>query len=66
MISPPNEDNLITPGDLILIYLDIKRQYLVQAAEKLNLSSDLGNMDLSETVKNTTVLDLQLLILCLK
>lgn len=50
MISPPNEDNLITPGDLILIYLDIKRQYLVQAAEKLNLSSDLGNMDLSEII----------------
>jgi tRNA (adenine57-N1/adenine58-N1)-methyltransferase len=50
MICPPNEDNLITPGDLILIYLDTKRQYLVQAAEKLNLSSDLGNMNLSEII----------------
>ncbi len=50
MMTPTDQGNVITPGDLILVYLDAKRQYLVEAAENLNLSSDLGNMDLNEVI----------------
>lgn len=41
---------MISIGDLVLIYLDTKRQYLVQVSENLNLSSDLGNMKLDEII----------------
>ena len=44
------KDNEINTGDLVLIYLDAKRQYLIQVAENLNLSSDLGNMELNEII----------------
>ena len=44
------KDNEIKIGDLVLIYLDTKRQYLVQLSENLNLSSDLGNMQLNAIV----------------
>jgi tRNA (adenine57-N1/adenine58-N1)-methyltransferase len=39
-------DNLIKEKDLVLIYLDEKRQFLVQAIKALRLSSDLGDLDL--------------------
>jgi tRNA (adenine57-N1/adenine58-N1)-methyltransferase len=42
--------NLINLRDLILVYLDEKRQFLVQAVPNLKLSSDLGDLDLSEIV----------------
>jgi len=48
MASSTYKDNAIRTGDLVLIYLDYKRQYLVQISENLKLSSDLGNMDLNE------------------
>ncbi len=42
--------NIIKPKDLILIYLDVKRQFLIQATAGLKLSSDLGNMDLGDVI----------------
>ncbi len=44
------KENIIKPMDLILIYLDVKRQFLIQATAGLKLSSDLGNMDLGEVI----------------
>ncbi|MCK4250154.1 tRNA (adenine-N1)-methyltransferase [candidate division WOR-3 bacterium] len=43
-------ENIIKPRDLILIYLDVKRQFLIQATANLKLSSDLGNMDLGDII----------------
>ena len=39
-------ENIIRDKDLVLIYLDEKRQFLVQAIKGLKLSSDLGDLDL--------------------
>lgn len=36
--------NEIKPGDMLLIHLDEKREYMVQAQEHLRLSSDLGEI----------------------
>ncbi|KPK63665.1 hypothetical protein AMJ83_05535 [candidate division WOR_3 bacterium SM23_42] len=44
-------DNLIKEKDLVLIYLDEKRQFLAQAVSGLRMSSDLGDLDLSDIVK---------------
>jgi tRNA (adenine57-N1/adenine58-N1)-methyltransferase len=40
-------ENLIKDKDLVLIYLDEKRQFLVQAIQGLRLSSDLGDLNLT-------------------
>lgn len=53
MDASAQNDNGIKIGDLVLIYLDIKRQYLVQVVENLNLSSDLGNMELNDIIGQT-------------
>ena len=45
-----HKDNAIKAGDLVIIYLDIKRQYQVQVSDNLHLSSDLGNMELNEII----------------
>jgi tRNA (adenine57-N1/adenine58-N1)-methyltransferase len=50
MIPAQQKDNTICPGDLVFIYLDTKRQFLVQAAHGLKLSSDLGNMELNAII----------------
>ncbi len=44
--------NIIKSGELVLIYLDSRRQYLVQLKEGLNLSTDLGNIKLGEVIGN--------------
>lgn len=49
MISSTKIDTIKT-GDLVFIYLDTKRQYLVQISEDMTLSSDLGNMALNEII----------------
>jgi tRNA (adenine57-N1/adenine58-N1)-methyltransferase len=41
-------ENLIKNKDLVLIYLDEKRQFLTQAVKGLKLSTDHGELDLSE------------------
>lgn len=46
MNYPKNTEDIIKQNDLVLIYLDIKRIFLIQATPGLKLSSDLGNMDL--------------------
>lgn len=43
-------DNLIAPGDLIYIYLDDKRQFLIQANPKLKLSTDFGDIKIDEVL----------------
>jgi len=40
-------ENIIKDKDLVLIYLDEKRQFLVQAIKGLRLSSDLGDLNLT-------------------
>jgi tRNA (adenine57-N1/adenine58-N1)-methyltransferase len=50
MDASAHNDNVMRLGDLVLIYLDSRRQYLVQVSENLNLSSDLGNMALKEMI----------------
>jgi tRNA (adenine57-N1/adenine58-N1)-methyltransferase len=42
--------NAIKTHDLVLVYLDRKRQFLVQAIKGLKFSSDLGSMDLSDII----------------
>ncbi len=42
--------NIINPNDLVLIYLDVKRQFLIEATKNLKISSDLGTMDLNEII----------------
>ncbi|MEO0122973.1 MAG: tRNA (adenine-N1)-methyltransferase [candidate division WOR-3 bacterium] len=44
------EENYINQGDLVLIYLDEKRQFLVQAVSKLKLSTDLGDIKIDEII----------------
>ncbi len=46
------EANIIEPGSLVLIFLDNRRQYLVQIKEDLVFSTDLGNIKLSEVIGN--------------
>ena len=43
-------ENLIKDKDLVLIYLDEKRQFLVQAIQGLRLSSDLGDLNLTSII----------------
>ncbi len=43
-------ENTIKEKDLVLIYLDEKRQFLVQAIKGLRLSSDLGDMNLADII----------------
>jgi tRNA (adenine57-N1/adenine58-N1)-methyltransferase len=43
-------ENLIKEKDLVLVYLDEKRQFLVQAIKGLRLSSDLGDMNLTDII----------------
>ena len=43
-------ENLIRDKDLVLIYLDEKRQFLVQAISGLRLSSDLGDLNLTSII----------------
>lgn len=43
-------DNLIKPGDLIYIFLDDKRQFLIQANPKLKLSTDFGDIKIDEAL----------------
>lgn len=42
--------NLIREKDLVLIYLDEKRQFLAQAISGLRLSSDLGDLKLNDII----------------
>ncbi len=44
------DENNIKINDLVLIYLDTKRQFLTQIAKKLKISSDLGEMNLDEII----------------
>ena len=44
------DSNLIQTGDLVLIYLDAKRQFLVQMTSGLKLSSDHGAMDMNSII----------------
>jgi tRNA (adenine57-N1/adenine58-N1)-methyltransferase len=48
--SERKDENTIKAGDLIFVYLDRKRQFLIQAIQDLEFSSDLGNMDLSNII----------------
>ncbi|MGB9720403.1 MAG: tRNA (adenine-N1)-methyltransferase [bacterium] len=41
-------ENLIRPGDLVYIYLDEKRQFLIQATPRLKLSTDLGEIKIDD------------------
>ncbi len=50
MNNTPAVRNLIQAGDLVLIYLDAKRQFLVQMASGLKLSSDHGAMDVDSII----------------
>ncbi len=43
-------ENFINPGDLVLIYLDEKRQFLIQALSKIRLSTDYGDIKLDEII----------------
>jgi tRNA (adenine57-N1/adenine58-N1)-methyltransferase len=43
-------DNTIDQGDLIFVYLDTKRQFLVQIGSGMQLQSDLGNMKIDEMI----------------
>jgi tRNA (adenine57-N1/adenine58-N1)-methyltransferase len=43
-------DNAIRDKDLVLIYLDEKRQFLVQAIKGLRLSSDHGDLNLTDII----------------
>lgn len=45
MNNASEQKNIIEAGDLVLIFLDTKRQFLVQVASGLKLSSDHGTMD---------------------
>ena len=40
----------IKPNDLVLVYLDEKREYLVQIQPKIKLSTDLGDLNLNEVI----------------
>ncbi|MEO0206005.1 MAG: tRNA (adenine-N1)-methyltransferase, partial [candidate division WOR-3 bacterium] len=44
------DENLIKPGDLVYIYLDDKRQFLIQVLPKLKLSTDLGDISIDDMV----------------
>uniref|UniRef100_A0A7C6AFW7 tRNA (adenine(58)-N(1))-methyltransferase TrmI n=1 Tax=candidate division WOR-3 bacterium TaxID=2052148 RepID=A0A7C6AFW7_UNCW3 len=44
------EENSINQGDLVLIYLDDKRQFLIQVVPKLKLSTDLGDIRVDEII----------------
>lgn len=44
-------ENCIQERELVLIYLDEKRQFLTQAVSGLRMSSDLGDLDLSDIIK---------------
>jgi tRNA (adenine57-N1/adenine58-N1)-methyltransferase len=43
-------ENAIKDKDLVLIYLDEKRQFLVQPVKGLRLSSDLGDLNLTDII----------------
>ena len=43
-------DNTIHKNDLVYIYLDAKRQFLVQIGSGMQLQSDLGNMKIDEMI----------------
>lgn len=43
-------EELIKPKDLILLYLDEKREFLIQVQQKLRLSTDHGDINLSEII----------------
>ena len=42
--------NLIKEKDLVMVYLDEKRQFLVQIVPGLRLSTDHGDLNLTDTV----------------
>jgi tRNA (adenine57-N1/adenine58-N1)-methyltransferase len=44
------DENLIKAGDLVYVYLDEKRQYLMEVRPKLKLSTDSGDMDLGAVI----------------
>ena len=43
-------DNTIQHGDLVYVYLDNKRQFLIQIGAGIQLQSDLGNMKIDEMI----------------
>lgn len=43
-------DNFIKSGDLVFIYLDEKRQFLIQAVPKLKLSTDYGDIKIDDII----------------
>ncbi len=43
-------ENLIGQGELVLIYLDEKRQFLIQAIPKMKLSTDFGDIKVDEII----------------
>ncbi len=47
---PGKKFNLIGEGDLVLIYLDDKRHFLIQPQKGLKLSSDYGSIDVKEII----------------
>ncbi len=50
MVDSEESENIIRKNDLVLIYLDRKRQFLIQASKNVNMSSDLGTINLSEII----------------
>jgi tRNA (adenine57-N1/adenine58-N1)-methyltransferase len=52
MNNTSEHKNIMEAGDLVLIFLDEKRQFLVQVASGLKLSSDHGTMDCDAIIGN--------------
>ncbi len=50
MAEPKTKRNVVSPKDLVLIYLDTKRQFLIEVREGLKVSSDLGTMNIDEII----------------
>jgi tRNA (adenine57-N1/adenine58-N1)-methyltransferase len=50
MTSQETNKNVIKLEDLVFIYLDTKRKFLIQVEKDMRLSSDLGNIELNEVI----------------
>jgi len=50
MAEPKTSENIINQEDLVLIYLDTKRQFLIEVRRGMKVSSDLGTMNLDDII----------------
>ncbi len=50
MAEPKTSENVINQKDLVLIYLDTKRQFLIEMRKGAKVSSDLGTMNLDDII----------------